>query len=108
MAKKTESTATVVALIAAYGEFLPGSVRRTKDKRVLASGKTKVYEAQPIYTYTDLGTGKQVSKRIPKDAFARVKKLTRRYKGFKKLMARLVRAAISENLGDDAKKNSSR
>jgi len=105
MTKKTESTATVVALIAAYGEFLPGSVRKTKDKRVLASGKVRVYEAQPIYTYTDPGTGKQVSKRIPKDAFVRVRKLTRRYKGFKNLVARLVRAAVSENLDEDAKKN---
>jgi len=108
MSATKESVTTILAEIAAYGEFLPGSVRKTHDKRTLANGKQKVYEAQPIYTYSDLGTGRQVSKRIPKDAFDRVKGLTRRYKGFKKLVARLMRAVIAENLGGDSKKNSSR
>ena len=33
MAEKTDTTASVLAEIAAYGEFLPGSVRKTWEKR---------------------------------------------------------------------------
>ena len=58
MAKNTDTTASVLAEIAAYGAFLPGSVRRTKEKRVRKNGKVKEYEAQPIYTYTDAASGK--------------------------------------------------
>lgn len=108
MPQKKDTVAAVLAEIAAYGEFLPGSVRKTRDRRTLANGRQKVYEAQPIYTYSDPGTGRQVSKRIPKDAFERVRGLTRRHKGFKALVARLMRAVVAENLGGDSKKNSSR
>ena len=108
MAKKTDSTASVLAEIAAYGAFLPGSVRKTKEKRVRKNGEVKVYEAQPIYTYTDAASGKQRSKRIPKAAYGRVLGLTRKYKGMKRLIARFEAAAVAENLEDGPKKNSSR
>ena len=109
MAKETDTTASVLAEIAAYGEFLPGSVRKTWEKRISRkTGKEKKYEAQPIYTYTDPATGKQKSKRIPKDAFGRVKELTAKYKGLKRLMQRFEAAAVAENLDGDSKKNSSR
>ena len=108
MARKTDTTASVLAEIAAYGEFLPGSVRRTTEKRMRKNGKVKVYEAQPIYTYTDAASGKQKSKRIPKVAYGRVLGLTRKYKGMKKLIARFEAAAVTENLDDGSKKNSSR
>lgn len=108
MAKNADTVASVLAEIAAYGAFLPGSVRKTTEKRMRKNGKVKVYEAQPIYTYTDAASGKQKSKRIPKAAYGRVHDLTRKYKGMKKLIARFEAAAIAENLDSDSKKNSSR
>lgn len=108
MARNADTTASVLAEIAAYGEFLPGSVRKTTEKRTLKNGRVKVYEAQPIYTYTDAASGKQKSKRIPKAAYARVLDLTRKYKGMKKLVARFEAAAVAENLDGGSKKNSSR
>ena len=108
MAKKTDTTASVLAEIAAYGAFLPGSVRKTTERRSLKSGKVKVYEAQPIYTWTDPETGRQKCRRIPKAAYKHVRDLTLRHKGMKKLMARFETAAVAENLDSDSKKNSSR
>ena len=57
MAKNADTAASVLAEIAAYGAFLPGSVRKTTEKRMRKNGKVKVYEAQPIYTYTDAASG---------------------------------------------------
>lgn len=109
MGDKKDTTASVLAEIAAYGEFLPGSVRKTHEKRTSKrTGKVKVYEAQPIYTYADPATGRQKAMRIPKAAFGRVKALTERHKGLKRLMQRFEAAAVAENLDGDAKKNSSR
>ena len=105
---KTETTETILAQIASYGPFLPGSVRKTTEKRVRKDGTVKVYDAMPIYTYTDPATGKQTCKRIPKGAFDRVRELTGKYKGMRKLIARFEAAAVAENLGDGSKKNSSR
>lgn len=103
-----DTTASVLAELASYGEFLPGSVRRTSEKRRRADGRIKTYEAQPIYTYTDPDTRKQVSRRIPKGCFDRVRELTTRHRGFKELVARFEAAAVRENLDDGSKKNSSR
>lgn len=107
MAEKADTTASVLAEIAAYGAFLPGSVRKTTEKRIRKNGKVKVYEAQPIYTYADATSGKQKSKRIPKAAYGRVLDLTRKHKGMKKLVARFEAAAVAENLDGGSKKNSS-
>ena len=103
MTEKADTMASVLAEIAAYGAFLP-----TTEKRMRKNGKVKVYEAQPIYTYTDAASGKQKSKRIPKAAYGRVLDLTRKHKGMKKLIARFEAAAVAENLDGGAKKNSSR
>ncbi len=108
--KTADTTAGVLAEIAAFGEFLPGSVRRTTEKRTSKrTGKVREYEAQPIYTYTDPATGRQKSKRIPKEAFGRVERLTERGKELKGLLNRFEAAAVAENLdGEASKKNSSR
>lgn len=108
MAKKTDTTASILAQIAAYGPFLPGSVREATTKKKLKDGTVKEYAAQPIYTWTDPAIGKQRCQRIPKAAFKRVRELTLRHKGMKELMARLEAAAVAENLDSASKKNSSR
>ena len=108
MTGKKDTTASVLAEIASYGAFLPGSVRKTTEKRVRADGKVKVYEAQPIYTYTDAASGRQKSKRIPKAAYEWVLELTLRYRGVKRLFARFEAAAVAENLDPGSKKSSSR
>lgn len=108
MAKNDETTETILAEIASYGPFLPGSVRKTHEKRIRKDGTVKVYDAMPIYTYTDPKTGRQKSQRIPKAAYARIRELTGKYKGMRKLIARFEAAAVAENLRDDSKKNSSR
>ena len=105
---KTETTETILAQIASYGPFLPGSVRKTTEKRVRKDGTVKVYDAMPIYTYTDPETGRQRSKRIPKDAYDRVRELTGKHRGMRKLIARFEAAAVAENLDGGSKKNSSR
>ena len=108
MAENNDTTETILAQIASYGPFLPGSVRKTTEKRVRKDGTVKVYDAMPIYTYTDPVTGRQRSKRIPKDAYARVRELTGKYRGMRKLIARFEAAAVAENLDGGSKKNSSR
>ena len=108
MAEKADTTASVLAQIAAYGPFLPGSVRETTTKKALKDGTVRAYAAQPIYTWTDPATGRQRCRRIPKAAFKQVRELTLRYKGMKKLVARFEAAAVAENLDAASKKNSSR
>jgi len=108
MNETCDTTASILAQIAAYGAFLPGSVRKTTEKRTLKNGKVKVYEAQPIYTWTDPETGKQRCRRIPKSAYTTVRDLTLRHKGMQKLMARFESAAVAENLDFDSKKSSLR
>ena len=98
MAESNDTTETILAQIASYGPFLPGSVRKTTEKRVRKDGTVKVYDAMPIYTYTDPATGRQRSKRIPKDAYGRVRELTGKYKGMRRLIARFEAAAVAENL----------
>lgn len=105
MQETEKTTSSIIEKIINLGPFLPGSVRKTKEKRTLKNGKIKVYEAQPIYTYTDLETGKQKQKRIKKSEFDYVYKLTQKHKEFKKLIAEFELAAIKENLSSkDSKK----
>ena len=42
MTEKADTMASVLAEIAAYGAFLPGSVRKTTEKRMRKNGKVKV------------------------------------------------------------------
>ena len=54
-----ETSISILEKIINFGPFLPGSVRKTKEKRTLKSGKIKVYEAQPIYKYVFLSSKKR-------------------------------------------------
>ena len=104
--EKTDTVASVLAELAAYGPFLPGSVRQTTQKgRPRKDGTRKTYPAPPIYTWTDPGTGKQKCKRIPREAFAKVRELTRRYAGAKRLVRRLLEAVCREGLEVATKKS---
>lgn len=105
--KQADTVAGVLAELAAYGLFLPGSVRRTTQKgRPRKDGTRKTYPSQPIYTWTDPGTGRQKCMRIPHEAFDKVKELTKRYAGAKQLFRRLWEAARREGLEAVSKKNS--
>ena len=42
MAESNDTTETILAQIASYGPFLPGSVRKTTEKRVRKDGTVKV------------------------------------------------------------------
>lgn len=104
--EKTDTVASVLAELAAYGPFLPGSVRQTTQKgRPRKDGTRKTYPAPPIYTWTDPGTGKQKCKRIPREAFAKVRELTLRHAGAKRLFRRLLEAVRREGLEAAAKKS---
>lgn len=101
--EQRRNIADIFADMAAIGAFLPGSVRATKDRRRNAQGRVVVYEAQPIFTYR-LGKGHHKSKRIPKEAFGRVKTLVENYRLFKALLAELEGAMVEAHL-PDSKKN---
>ena len=83
--------------------FLPGSVRRSTDKRRNAKGETKIYEGQPIFNYA-VG-GKRKDKRIPKESFERVRQMTLNYKRFKELEAQLQQLLVDAYLPDVKKKS---
>ena len=96
---RTDTVAEVLAEMAAYGPFLPGSVRKCTQKgRPRADGTRKTYPAPPIYTWPDPASGRQKCMRIPYGAFDKVRELTRRYAGAKKLFRRLLEAARREGL----------
>ena len=102
---KADTVAGVLAELAAYGPFLPGSVRKTTQKgRPRKDGTRKTYPSQPIYTWTDPGTGRQKCMRIPHEAFDKVRELTKRYAGAKQLFRRLWEAARREGLESVSKK----
>ncbi len=92
----------ILARIAAIGPFLPGSVRKTSDKRKNAAGETIVYEGQPLFNFR----GKDV--RIPKAAYAEVKQRTENYRRFQALVAEFEEAAVSAWLPKGAKKKTGR
>ena len=98
-AEGTDTVAGVLAEMAAYGPFLPGSVRKCTQKgRPRADGTRKTYPAPPIYTWTDPATGKQKCRRIPYEAFDKVRELTKRQAGAKQLQRRLLEAVRREGL----------
>ena len=99
--KPLDTFASVIAELAAYGPFLPGSIRKTTQKgRPRKDGTRKTYPSSPIYTWTDPDTGRQRSRRIPAAAFGRVKALTAQYDGARALLKRLMAAARREALED--------
>ena len=101
--EQRRNVAEIFADMAAIGAFLPGSVRATRDRRRNARGRVVVYEAQPIFTYR-VGKGRFKSKRIPKEAFVRVKALVGNYRRFKALLAELEGAMVEAHL-PGSKKN---
>lgn len=96
------NVADIISEMASIGAFLPGSIRKSKDRRRNAAGETVVYEAQPIYTYS-MGRRRLV-KRVPKQAYARVLALTENYRRFKELQRELEEAMVAQFL-PDSKKN---
>ena len=94
--------ADILARIAAIGPFLPGSVRKTSDKRRNAAGEPVVYEGQPLFNFR----GKDV--RIPKAAYEEVKRRTENYKAFQALVAEFEEAAVRAWLPKGSKKTAGR
>lgn len=104
---RSESVASVLAELAAYGPFLPGSVRKTTQKgRPRKDGSRKTYPSSPIFTWTDPATGRQRSKRIPPAAYPKAKALCARYAGARALLKRLLAAAAREAMEGLSKKTS--
>ena len=88
---KGRTMAEIAADILDLGPFLPGTV-----------GRERQYEVQPRVNLR-VG-GKRVDKRIPKGAFAQVKRLTENYARFRALVAELEEAAAREHLPGGKKK----
>lgn len=88
--------------MAAVGPFLPGSVRRSLDRRKDAQGHVRVYEGQPILNYR-VGNRRK-DKRIPKEAYPRVKELTENYRRFETLRRQLEAAMVEAHLPGDKNK----
>lgn len=105
MGKNTNEAriALIFSKLAQVGPFLPGNVRKSIDRRKTANGEIKDYEAQPIFNYA-AATGKRKDKRIPKNSYALVKRLTENYKRFSALLRELNEAMIEAYL-PDVKKN---
>ena len=96
--------ALVFSKMARIGPFLPGSVRRSRDKRRNAKGEVKVYEGQPIFNYAVAeGRKRRKDKRIPKEAYETVKGLTENYRRFTALLRELNEAMVEAYLPDDKK-----
>ena len=94
--------AEIAADMLDLGPFLPGTVRRDFRNHVGMDGRERQYEVQPRVNLR-VG-GKRVDKRIPKGAFAQVKRLTENYARFRALVAELEEAAAREHLPGGKKK----
>ena len=100
--------AQIFSKMAQIGPFLPGSVRRSRDKRRNAKGEEKVYEGQPIFNYAVAkGQRRRKDKRIPKSSYELVKRLTENYRRFMALLRELNEAMVESHL-PDGKKNGRR
>lgn len=96
--------ALVFSKMAQIGPFLPGSVRRSQDKRRNKKGEIRVYEGQPIFNYAVAkGERRRKDKRIPKASYELVKRLTENYRRFTALLRELNEAMVEAYLPDDKK-----
>lgn len=96
--------ALIFSKMARIGPFLPGSVRRSQDKRRNAKGEVKVYEGQPIFNYAVAqGQRRRKDKRIPKASYELVRRLTENYRRFTALLRELNEAMVEAYLPDDKK-----
>ncbi len=103
MEEKTRTSGEIFAEMAALGPMLPGSVRRTTQKKATKGG-VKTYASSPIYTYPDPAGRGQRSKRIPSGLFEEVKALTENYRRYMRLEREFLAAQMRENLPGPKKK----
>ena len=103
MKEKTRTSGEIFAEMAAIGPMLPGSVRRTSQKKATRSG-VKTYGSSPIYTFPDPGGKGQRSRRIPAELFDEVKALTENYRRFRRLEKEFLAAQMRENAPGSKKK----
>jgi len=92
------------AQLATIGDFLLGSVRRTRAKYVKKDGTVSYHKAQPIFTYADAETGKQKKIRIREECFERVKQLVENGKKYRKAERTLSALMLRRAVSDDVKK----
>lgn len=95
----------ILAEISGLGPMLPGSIRKTTQKKADRDGHVKVYPSSPIYTYTDRATGKQRNKRVNPRLYARVLELTRNYARFVDLLKEYDDVLVHSNYPLGSKKN---
>lgn len=96
---------TAFAELSTVGDFLLGSVMRTRAKYVKKDGAVSYHKAQPIFTYTDAQSGKQKKVRIREECFDRVKQLIENGKKYRKAERVLCALMLQRHLSDDVKKN---
>lgn len=95
----------ILAEISALGPMLPGSIRKTTQLKKDKNGNPVRYTSSPIYTYTDIESGRQRHKRVNPKLYERVKELTAGYAQYRKLLKEYDEALISANYPCGAKKN---
>ena len=92
------------AELATIGEFLLGSVRRTRARYVRKDGTVAYHKAQPIFTYTDAATGKQKKLRIREACFERVQQLIENGKRYRKAARTLNALMLERTVSAEVKK----
>lgn len=90
--------------LATIGDFLLGSVRLTRARYIKEDGTVSYHKAQPLFTYTDAGTGKQKKIRIREECFDRVKQLIENGKKYRKAERMLCALMLRRALSDGVKK----
>lgn len=95
----------ILADISALGPMLPGSIRKTTQKKKDKNGNENIYESSPIYTYTDPETGKQRQKRVNKKLYEKICELIDNYSKFKILLKEYDEALVKAYYPDGSKKN---
>lgn len=92
------------ARLATVGDFLLGSVRRTRAKYVRKDGAVSYHKSQPVFTYTDAETGRQKKVRIKEEHFERVRRLIGNGKEYRKAERALCALMLRRNLSAGEKK----
>ena len=103
MQEHKRTSGEIFAEMAAVGPMLPGSIRRTWQKKATKSG-VKTYGSSPIYTFPAPGGRGQRSKRVPAELFAEVKSLTDNYRTYMRLEKEFLAAQLRENMPGRKKK----
>ena len=93
MQEHKRTSGEIFAEMAAVGPMLPGSIRRTWQKKATKSG-VKTYGSSPIYTFPAPGGRGQRSKRVPAELFAEVKSLTDNYRKYMRLEKEVLAAQL--------------